>query len=430
MTPRRHRRHRHLAIVAAIAIVMVACGGTATPGPTGTAPTATPGGPGETGTPATGPAATPTVSGGPPATATPAGTLQPMTPLPVEVLLFERAVSASPRLVHLYALDLRTGESRLFTDFPAEGQTGATVWGVDISPDRRWVVFAALFRPSLDDFVNATGSEIVWLVGSDGETFVRLSPPTPDLGATWTTCSQDPDCPDAQFCGSEGYCRLTFQTYEVTDPSWSPDGSGVVYAIGQYRSVGGSTVGGATLAALPISGGIPELFGVGDVDCGQVTDPALPPAGGALVAHASLCAEPAVDGIYAWDLATRQARLLVESSISTLYLPLATPAWLPDGSGFLFLAKDNFTDGRGGTFQGIGVFVYDVASGQNGAIIPPLAPGIDAESVAVSPDGTAVAVCFTSPANGAADIYVGSLAETPIRLAPLTSDGASCHPAW
>ncbi|MCB0116094.1 MAG: PD40 domain-containing protein, partial [Caldilineaceae bacterium] len=188
-----------------------------------------------------------------------------------------------------------------------------------------------------------------------------------------------------------GYCNQ----YNVSDLSWKGDGAAIggVMLNGSRRfAVGGESIGQDLFTGTE---NFPQ-----DLSWSPINDQIL----------STRQTQAVNDGIFqgtAGGDAGSQISIDNQSSQQN-------PAWLPNGSGFVFTYNNNVI-GR-----------YDVNSNQATALVAFFNESID--NLSVSPDGN-YAVFERTNAQGTADIWVVSLSK-PNLMWPLTSDGVSRNPDW
>ena len=144
------------------------------------------------------------------------GTASPIDPLPHSTFVFFR-YSLGPTnawTYQLWALDAVSKSERLISRLddalvPGELLVGH---GLALSPDRRWVAFAAFFRPSDHPADRSLGryTKMVWKVSVDGKQYVRISPPLEDPRTPLLRCTPQ-GRRGCRFDGSEGVPGSVFR---------------------------------------------------------------------------------------------------------------------------------------------------------------------------------------------------------------------------
>lgn len=321
--------------------------------------------------------------------------------IPEGVLLYVYHQTADNDL--LIARSLETGGEALITDLTGDGSSGWNIEGFSISPDRKRVALASLYGPTDEDVATGLASRAIWTLSVDGTDFQRLTPTFPK---------------DTQG-------RTGFQ-YSVDYPEWTADGSQVLYNFGTYWWEG-TTLEGGTFPWIVAADGssLPTTFTI-SAPC-TVIHPARNPVTGDFLFIHSVCVpgQGDGDGIYLYPAAGSDepqqlvASTRVEGGVDVF---LSKPAWLPDGSGFLFMGGTADTD------WDVGLLIYDA---QEGTISPLVPPPADATiySVAMSPDGSKIVYCLHDD-DGSEDLHLIDLSlESPIDTA-ITTDGKSCDPVF
>jgi Tol biopolymer transport system component len=309
---------------------------------------------------------------------------------------------------HLYAFDKLTGEEHLISVLDDNGMTGTWLQGLAISPDRRWIAFAAdNFR--LDDADRTVGIQTmgsIWLVSVDGKQFKRLTPPFA-LDAA---------------CFSEKRCREEFQS-SLRDPTFAPDGGTIYY---EHATTRPETKGDYSynwrLAQIPTGGGTPTFLRE-PPGCSNPVAPSVSPSGHSLVALQD-CPEGL--GLYEWNLnPISLGRQLYRGRMGDV------PAvWSSDGTKAFFGVVDEAATNNGATTK-YGLYAWDACEEQ-GRIVFSAPGGAEPSSPALSPDdGTLVVEMRDYPpaASGSAfDIF--ALDVKSATLTKLTHDGNSTRPRW
>ena len=240
-------RARWIAAVLGIAVILAACGPTASSSnaPASAGPTS---GAGPTATVTNAPSSTP-----------PAPSAGPERPWIAYEWFWDRSpkdvmlVRADGTDSHPVAQDIETGEYHAVVDWSPDGQTIAFVVG---------------------DFYEGTS---IWTVGVDGSGAAMLLGPSDDcsLGVNWPAYSRDGKrllyvCDDGEFGVGEGIAGIlkvldlatgtsstvarVVEPEELLNPRWSRDGKIAVVEIRQWDQASGEQVG-SQIATVPIAGG-------------------------------------------------------------------------------------------------------------------------------------------------------------------------------
>ena len=352
-------------------------------------------------------------------------------PLNATTFAFEKRVR--PGVSHLYTLDLATGQPRLLTTLDDVADAGTKVSGLAVSPDRRAVAFTSFFRPSSADLATGLATEILWLVGTDGQTFTRVTATTPDPNTT--PCTSDAQCTTIGVCNlSVGRCRPRNFSIHLSNPAFSPDGQTLYLDVGQYWTTGTTLEGGARLARVPVGGGAPTQ--AGGAACQIMAHPAPRPNGARVSGVQAVCVNASDEGLFDYDTAFNGATRLVLSdpllaAAGSLDVQLARPQWLSDGSGLLFLARAEWQDNSGTTFAARGLFAFDPGTSQVRVVYPPLDVTKDLAAFAVDAQGKWLVLCVHDASTSRQDLYKLDLSANPVGApVQLTTDGVSCAPVF
>jgi Tol biopolymer transport system component len=184
-------------------------------------------------TPAPTPAPTPTADGGTGGNqgGQPPETPGAITPLPASTFVYYRMTQEGDRSYgHLWSYDVVSKQNRLISKLDNSIGSLRSIAGdrLAISPDRKWIAFAAHFRPSKADEFLAGRTTMIWKVSADGAQFVRISAPLKD----WRKpCSAG--CDSDTFCEpSSDLCTVAGWSWQFEHPSWSPDGKKIFAHLG------------------------------------------------------------------------------------------------------------------------------------------------------------------------------------------------------
>jgi hypothetical protein len=321
--------------------------------------------------------------------------------IPEGVLLYVYHQTADNDL--LLARDLESGDEVLITDLTGDGSSGWNIEGFSVSPDRRRIALASLYGPTDEDVATGLATRAIWTLAANGTDFERLTPTFPN--------------------DSQG--RTGFQ-YSVDYPEWTADGSQVLYNFGTYWWEG-TTLEGGTFPWMVAADGssLPTTFTL-SAPCTVIHPSRNPITGDFLFIH-SVCVpgQGDGDGIYLYPAAGSDspqqlvASTRVEGGVDVY---LGKPAWLPDGSGFLFMGGTADTDWE------VGLLIYDVQEGTIAPLVPAPA-NATISSVAMSPDASKIVYCVRDD-EGNEDLHLIDLGlESPTDVA-ITTDGKSCDPAF
>lgn len=303
----------------------------------------------------------------------------------------------------LIARDLSSGDEFLITDLTGDGSSGWNIEGFALSPDRSRVALASLYGPTDEDVATGLATRAIWTLDVDGTDFKRLTPTFPN--------------------DSQG--RTGFQ-YSVDYPEWTADGSQVLYNFGTYWWEGTSLEGGSFPWIVDADGGsLPTTFTI-SAPC-TVIHPSRNPITGDFVFIHSVCVPGQGDGdgfyLYPADGSTEPQQLIASTrAVGGVDVYLAKAAWLPDGSGFLFMGGTADTD------WDVGLLIYDM---QEGTIAPLVPPPADATitSVTMSADASKIVYCSRDD-DGNEDLHLIDLSLESATDVAITTDGKSCDPLF
>jgi Tol biopolymer transport system component len=152
-----------------------------------------------------------------------------VAPLPDSAFVFfryGRAENGEPR-IHLWSFDGISRTERLLSRLGDGLRPGFRAGGQDISPDRRWVVFAAHFVSPTSDPTFAPHTRMIWKARVDGNELVQV---TPDLADPRATCRVDTDCMGgADHECDQGKCTPYAWNYAYEGAVWAPDGASLFF---------------------------------------------------------------------------------------------------------------------------------------------------------------------------------------------------------
>ena len=202
-----------------------------------------------------------------------------------------------------------------------------------------------------------------------------------------------------------------------------------MFNIGQYWTSGtGRLSGGTTLFTIPAGGGVPSgVFAT--PPCGQVSDAAYDPRGGAFVAINSVCLDSAKEGVWLYPLSGGSPTQIAGPSQNQVNPVLDPPSWARDGSGFLFVGSTATTVAGAQVNANVGL-LYVTSSGAIDVLIPVPAANDSIDSVTVSADGNFVAFALRDTTAVKSDIYVVDLRTQDFVTWAATTDGMSKEPRF
>lgn len=315
--------------------------------------------------------------------------------LPPGTLLYVRTEAKDHDV--LVAHDLATGDERTVTDLTGDGSSGWTLDSYAVSPDRRRIALASLYGPTEEDVATGLATRAIWSLAVDGTDFRRLTPTFPNRSGG----------------------RSSYQL-SVGDPMWTQDGSRVIFGFGEYWTNGTRLEGGSFPWSVSARGDDPPSPVETPTSC-TVLHPSRNPATGDMLYQHSVCIPgQGESGLYLYpEQGTTTPQRLPGLTDVDVYL--ATPSWLADGSGFLFLGSAARTN------EPARIFAYDLGAGAATALLTAPA-GSYLRGVAVAPDGTKIVYCLET--GDRRDLHVVDATVSPATDVPLTSDGVSCQPSF
>jgi Tol biopolymer transport system component len=330
----------------------------------------------------------------------------------------------------IYSFDTSTNKRARIHALMSFGNVPTASPSIALSPDRKWIAMTGLFRPSEKEMKQGKAVRSLWKISVDGKQTIRLSDPIPLLNGR--ACQNDSQCSDlGQVCNvGLGQCTKRNYTLGLSSPEWSNDGKTVYVVFSQHWSgASGRLEGGATLATVPANGGTMNLRNV-VAGCQQITHPSFHPKDNSLVAYHSVCSS-GLSGFHLYDggLSKDGTKLIKDPNVND---QMGKVAWMPDGSGFFFLASTNWdTNNDGKTdLQGTGLVFYHSKDGKMEGAIPPLNQGLSFGQYAVSPNSDAFVLCVQNNQKSTFDLYWFSLGQKKSDSKQLTTDGKSCAPSW
>jgi hypothetical protein len=266
-------------------------------------------------------------------------------PLPETAFVFQRMVRQGDKLVsHICTFDLASNSERVISKLDQDIGRGDDIREMAVSPDRRWIAFSSVvFRITNADFKFMYFQDILWALSVDGKILRRLTgPPVAALNQSGIACAADSQCPGDDVCRS-GKCVKNNFNIDYTNIVWAPDGKSVFFARGQWW-LGGSLgiAGGTVIVAASVSGGEQRsTSGALREGCLLNGPHSFHPITGALLVTHNVCSGSTPEGFYEWgvDPFVRQ-RLLTRPPNLRSWGTAGSIAWLPDGRGFAFVAKN------------------------------------------------------------------------------------------
>lgn len=289
-----------------------------------------------------------------------------------------------PTAVHLFGLDVATGNRLPITDpplgtFKRSWGWMATWW----SPDR---THALVVHPggSLQYIVDVADQQLSEFELQASDIYLGLSgagawAPTSDRVAT--VVSNDTTNLDGTIAifdvGGREIRRMAMPSgWTGQEPTWSPDASSLI-----LRAEHPGSSGDVQLILVPLDGSPPRIFPTSSAYYGP---PAWSPDG-------STIAVESTGGIQVINLVTGRQTTITHGTD-------ASPSWSPDGHRFAFMRSDVQGDGAG-------IYVADI----DGSNVRRLTSGVDSNP-AWSPDGTMLVFArqHTAPTgqNFTSDVWV------------------------
>lgn len=290
----------------------------------------------------------------------------------------------------VHAFDTATNEDTVYAAF--DGM--AEIHGIAIRPDRRGAAISSSYGTGLGE-----ASAIDWMP-ADGSASMQLMAPLPAPQGADTSYSQS-----------------------LRSLAYSPDGASIWMDHGSIQNAGDQFIGGSALARLGADGY--EEFLAANGGCQLASHPSPSPDGMGVLAVRANCTDSAATGIVGWTGDPQDAGNVVVS-LTQSQTKLATPRWLPDGSAVVFLANLGI-DGDGDGVEESNGDALLVLDDELHTLLPP-APDVVMWDFAIAPDGTHLALCMRTD-NGTDLVLLDVSGETATATA-LTTDGASCYPAW
>lgn len=303
----------------------------------------------------------------------------------------------------LVARDLDTGDEHVVTDLTGDGSSGWNISGYALSPDRRRIAIASLYGPTKEDNATGLATRAIWTFASDGTDFRRLTKTFPNTSGG----------------------RQKFQI-DVTDPAWTADGSNVVFDYGEYWWEGTTFRGGSFPKVVSAAGGGEASSVPTPTDCAVIHPARNPATGDMLFIHSVCIPGSGTDGFYLYpeEGSTSPQQLLTSSHASGgVDVYLATPSWIADGSGFLFVGSTEATG------WSPAVHLYDMAKGTASTLVAP-PDGSTVDGVAISADGSRIVYALRDNQSGTEDLHLIDVSAAEPTDVAITSDGKSRAPSF
>ncbi len=344
-------------------------------------------------------------------------------PLSEDTLVFWRFKDENGLdVIHLYAYDTASKKETLLSNLDDDGKSGTDHVGhLSISPDRRWIAFAAFFRPTQADLNIGLATQSIWVVSADGKVFKRLTLPMDD-GAK--SCTTDNECVSGGYCqglAGHSHCRPRNFNMEVDTPTWTPDGQTVYFNFTEtWWTSGGMLAGGAFPHSVPATGGADTFYQLTNDSglCQTYSDPSVSPDGKSMIVNHAECGG---DGVYIHDVPPSGSGTLLVSIPSNSRSFDQPAEWLPDSSAALVLltTTDGTVDDAGAPVD-IGAVV--ATSDAKKVVFDTVGLG----SFALAPDGKRIALCVAD--SSGMRLLLADRTAPHVSPTPLLENG--CHPAW
>ncbi len=321
--------------------------------------------------------------------------------LPAGTLLYVRAVTSDQDV--LVARDLESGDERIVTDLTGDGSSGWNLHSYSLSPDRRRIAIASLYGPTSEDTATGIATRAIWTLATDGTDFRRLTPTFPNTGG-----------------GRQGF------QIDVGGPMWTSDGANVVFDVGNYWWEGTKLAGG-TFPWVVAATGTEVPSEVPTAASCSVLHPSRNPATGEMLFIHSVCIPGSgEEGLYLYPAeGSKDPQKLLASSHTSggVDVFLAAPAWISDGSGFLFIGSTEATD------WSPGILLYDMAKGTATPLVAPPAHA-SVWDVTISPDGSKIVYTLRQDEGSSQDLHLIDISTSKPTDVALTSDGKSRLPSF
>ena len=359
-----------------------------------------------------------------------------LQPLPDSTFVFERRVLVDGSWIsHLYAYDLASRTERLLSKLDHEGRS-TDLKGLAVSPDRKWIAFTEWdFRTNAADSRQSFVDGIVWVINVAGGEVRRLTVPgLPDLNQNGAACTMDSDCSGATICVT-GKCTYENFISQYLHPTWAPDGQSIFMVHwSSWTTVGPTGApalgGGGVTASVPFSGGPHTSYGL--MGCGGKTPIAFHPDGRRALVGLDVCTDRKVEGFHEYTLNPFTYKgPLTEAPAIFSWATTEAAAWLPDGSGFLYLGY-NSRKAQGSGFEGRreGLYFWDATRNQHQIWFEAPTDDLDITDFALSRDGKTLIVATRKPVEGG---FLNEFAKFDLvthQLAPLPLPHAVIRPRW
>jgi Tol biopolymer transport system component len=328
---------------------------------------------------------------------------------------------ANDRRVQIWSYHAGTGKERLLSDLAGDLRLNSMAGGLALSPDRKWVAFAARFRPTdHPDFGAFT--RMIWKVRIDGELAVQV---TPNLADPRASCRMDTECVGAadHECDN-GKCTPYAWRYGYEHPNWAPDGGTLLFHLVEtYCQNFNCLPMPVTDPYDPNAGQLPAQF-VGGVPMSITDTPgARPQQLPSMLGKGCSIFRPQIspDGR---KLAGNYACGLDVFNLFTSNADGSSPETFRGGAGFFRWRKDS----QAIYYKAPGreIRLLNLADKTQQTVLT-LASGIECTGFAISPDGQFMLLNLEYPVEGGrrTNLFLLDLNGTPPAPQQITRDGTS-----
>jgi hypothetical protein len=270
----------------------------------------------------------------------------------------------------------------------------------------------------------------------DGKQFKRLTPPLDEPLDKGGPCKPN-GCLFGERCDATGTCRKESLDVSYRYPVWSPDGKTVYFTQLLWWVCSASSIRPCVYAAVrSASGGAMRTWNAPFNSCIADVPLAVSPVTNSLLVSRGSCVN-FTSGLYEWITEPPAEKRLIAAysngTSSEYFDPEESAAWLPDGSGFLFVAQGKTKKVTIGPnrlrFYRQGIYRWTESAGVKLLYEPP-EDGLDIQSLAISASGQAVVEVIrpTEVDDNSQlhlfDIQTGTLGEQ------LTTSGDNKLPSW
>ena len=356
--------------------------------------------------------------------------------LPDTAFVFERRVRSGERWVsQIYSFDLATNTEQLISKLDQDGGE-IELKGLAVSTDRKWITFSEWdYRASTVDARQGFIDGIVWVMNVSGGDLRRITMPAlPNFNQNGGVCAQTRDCAGATICVA-GKCTYENFATEYMDPVRAPDDQSIflthwvswtTYNLNGFPTING---GGAT-ASVPVSGGSVTSYGV--MGCRGKTPVAFHPDGKTAVVGLDSCTDRALQGFHEYTLNPfAHKRGLTNAPPIYSWSTTDAFAWLPDGSGILYIGY-NTAKATGSGFEGRrqGLYLWDAAKNQHLVLFESPTDDLDVDDFGLSRDGKTLIVAVRRPVEGGYYNEFQRFDLTTGQLQPLPLQHSVIRPRW